>query len=192
MNEEPGMLMSLNDTLTCGLGACVLLFIVFVILVTLDDPERPAPRPQQSGLEFRLGPGPRPTEALDPLWIRVRGPCRVVRSVEASGYPDLPPLRLLRDRRGTEDACVALVRHPEPPRNRALVVRGNPNVRGTLFVTALIGGHTLVDAARVSWGRRTRLEGAVDDDEREPIVSIDPRRPKTPVAWGRFSDVDDT
>ena len=192
MNEEPGMLMSLNDTLTCGLGACVLLFIVFVILVTLDDPERAAPRPQQPGPDVRFGKDVHPTAALDPLWIRVRGPCRAVRSVEASGYPDLPPLRLLRDRREAEDACVALVRHPEPPRTRKLVVRGNPNVHGTLFVTALIGGHTLVDGAQVRWGRRTRLEGAGDDDEREPIVSIDPRRPKTPVEWGRFSDVDDT
>ena len=192
MNEEPGMLMSLNDTLTCGLGACVLLFIVFVILVTLDDPERPASRPQQPGPDAWIGDNTHPTAALDPLWIRVRGPCRAVRSVEASDYPDLPPLRFLRDRREEEDACVVLVRHPEPPRTRTLVVRGNPNVHGTLFVTALIGGHALVHDMKVSWGRPTRLEGAVDDDEREPIVSFDPGQPKTPIRWGRYSDVDDT
>ena len=191
MNEEPDMLMSLNDTLTCGLGACVLLFIVFVILVTLDDPKRPAPKPQQPGQEFRVGGGRRPTEGLDPLWIRVRGPCRAVRSVEASGYPDLPPLRLLRDRREAEDACVALVRHAEPPRTGKLDIKGNPNIRGSLVVTALIGGHTLVDGIQVSWGRRTHVEGAVDNDERQLIVSFDPHLPKTPVKWGTYSDVED-
>lgn len=107
-DDEPDFLMSLGDTLTCGLGATILLFVIFMIVVTVQEPP-PAPPDRalrQREVETAAGAAA--------LWLRLRGDCAFIETVEA--YPEVDVDRLRDGRDGAaEDTCVALFRHDDPP-----------------------------------------------------------------------------
>lgn len=144
MRDDAHFLMSLNDTLTCGLGACILLFIVFVILVTIEEssPEagqrlKPTATDAGRGNSYERGRAP------VPLTVRVRGDCTFVRSltdndtkVERTVFSDrrenpMPPL------------CVALLQYPRRLPDKTIAICAKEAPTRSIDLSATWGGQII-------------------------------------------------
>ena len=180
MNDDDAhFLMSLNDTLTCGLGACVLLFIVFVILVTIEEPTAGQGRQRELAADAASDTiGDERARARAPLTVRVRGPCRFVENVTSVGS-DVETTVFVDRREGAyREKCVALLRHRRPLAGARIEVRSKTAPEGRIVLTATWGGRNLtgVDGLerRFPLGRSAgegdyALATVQVDDEYEPV-----------------------
>ena len=143
--DEPDFLMSLNDTLTCAFGASVLLFVVFVVVVSLQD-LRGRGRDASSlstPVRFAASLNDADSRSYEPLLIRVRADCEFVRSVRAR---DLA-VRLLRDGRETETTCVAVFRVLfDPLRHASFDFTSEVPPIDAWHVTILLGGFVVTQS----------------------------------------------
>lgn len=174
---EPDFLMSLIDTLTCGLGASILLFVIFVILATVQEPvaQGAGARPVDARRTSATGLG-----APDMLWLRLRGDCPFIRSVETHPEHGFGVVRL-DDRRGREEpedanTCVALFRHSDPPEASDFFARHLP-ARG-LRITAVHGGRELTPPGGARW---EYLPGSRGGGSLLQVFSLHPNDPEEPL-----------
>ena len=108
MNDDAHFLMSLNDTLTCGLGACVLLFIVFVILVTIEEPSAGQGQQQKSAADAAVAAiGDERARASAPLTVRIRGQCSFVKNIRFDSDEAQTPVVYIDRRESPKAAKVA-------------------------------------------------------------------------------------
>lgn len=139
--------MSLNDTLTCGFGASVLLFVTFAVIVSLQDvPDgNVAAVPAMSVAEAAGRSG-------EPLLIRVRGDCDYVSSLTNPSNGGFVVKRLRDGRRlqisggwpEEESVCVSTFRTSfDPERHGSLVFESDRPRTDVWHVTILLGGERI-------------------------------------------------
>ena len=142
IDDEDYFLTSLNDTLTCGLGACIVLFVVFVILVTIQEPVRGEGR-QRTVSDDVTAPasGEERARGRAPVMVRVRGECGFIRTVTA----DDSDTRVFVDRRNgkNREKCVALIHYERPPEHGTVPIVARSVPSGHLVLTATWGGQRL-------------------------------------------------
>ena len=178
---EPDFLMSLIDTLTCGLGASILLFVIFVILATVQEPvaQDAGIRPVDARRTSATGSG-----APDMLWLRLRGDCPFIQSVKTEKKHGFGVVRL-RDRRGLEepkdDTCVALFRHSDPPDASNFFAPRLPT--GGLRITAVHGGRELTPPGGVRWKYLPGSRGGGAPLSAFSLHPNDPEKPLRPSSW---------
>ena len=179
--EEPDFLMSLVDTLTCGLGASILLFVIFVILATVQEPvaQGAGTRPVDARRTSATGSG-----APDMLWLRLRGDCSFIRTVETEPRHGFEVVRL-HDRRGREepedDTCVALFRHSDPPDASNFYALRLPT--DGLRITAVHGGRELTPPGGVRWKYPAGSRGGGAPLSVFSLHPNDPEEPLRPSSW---------
>ena len=156
MNDDD-FLMSLNDTLACGLGASLLLFIVFVILINVED-QRSEPGQARRIVDdiSSTATGDELAHARPSLFLRMRGPCKLIETVTINGT-DVEKSLFVDTRDGDEGyktKCVALLalRDPKPDSGIEVITEVAPE--GEILLTATWGGQSL-----------TGIEGAKADLE---------------------------
>ena len=184
MNDDDAhFLMSLNDTLTCGLGACVLLFIVFVILVTIEEPSPGQGRQRELATDASSNAvGDERARARAPLSVRVRGPCPFVETV-TSGSTGVQTMVFVDRREGTRrEKCVALLRHHRPPVGARIEVRSKTVPKGRIVLTAAWGGRSLTGTNGLE--RRFPLGRSVGDGD-YPLATVQVDDEYNPVKWAR-------
>ena len=140
---EPDFLMSLNDTLTCGFGASVLLFIVFVILVALQDtPATAVGELEQARTRSGASINPADIKSDDPLLVRVRADCDFIKSLKPPAEGGFATVKLKDGRKGADESCVAIFRLSEPPTRRLPFTAGK-QPDDVVLVTVLLGAVVL-------------------------------------------------
>ncbi len=184
MNDDDAhFLMSLNDTLTCGLGACVLLFIVFVVLVTIEEPSPGQGRQRELAADASSNArGDERARARAPLTVRVRGPCPFVENV-TSGSTGVESMVFVDRREGTNrEKCVALLRHPRPPAGARIEVRSKTVPAGRIVLSATWGGRSLTGVDGLD--RHFPKRGNVSKGD-YPLATVQVDDEYAPVRWAR-------
>ena len=182
MNDDTHFLMSLNDTLTCGLGACVLLFIVFVILVTIEEPSAGQGRQRKAAADVAaVAVGDERAHAHAPLTVRVRGQCSFVKNVTAGGTD--VEIGIYSDRREgpNQEKCVALLRHQRPLAGARIDVRSTTAPEGRIVLTATWGGRSLSGVGGIE--KYFRRSSTDEDDYALATVQVGDEY--EPVRWAR-------
>lgn len=184
-DDEPDFLMSLNDTLTCGFGASVLLFVVFVVLVTLQArPDRGPARLQQVNLQSGVSPTQEAGRSEDPLLVRVRADCVFVESLQPPAGREFDAVKLHDRRAGSDGSCVAIFRHPEPAtRNLAFTAGTAP--QGTVLLTVLLGAAVLPPGSSDVMELRYDAKGwPTGGEQRQVVFSINLGNWRYPLSLG--------
>ena len=167
-------LMSFNDTLTCGLGASILLFLVFVILANVMPVEEDY---RQGSLADASEAGWDDEPIRAPISIRVHGGCE---SVEAIRWDPSEKRTIRAERRGIrEDNCVVIIM--TSGHDRAIDVRSRAAPSGLVVLTVSQGGRSLTGtngARRVFAGTGATQPGGYR------IARVWPGREHDPIEWG--------
>ena len=176
-DDEPHFLMSLNDTLTCGFGAAVLLFVVFVILVSL--------RSGASASREEARPLQRPSASVDrsagavepPLLVHLRAHCDFTATVNGD---DWKTMRFEDGRPRAGNTCVTLFLS-EKPRNAIVAFHSGSTAapEGVVTVTVFYGAEALTPAggARLKcdaseWRKGNAVFEIAPGDPREPFRCV--------------------
>lgn len=149
MEDESDFLMSLNDILTCGFGASVLLFIVFAVLVVLEEGDANRVAPNISS-HTRVGPAIDQVQlsAKSQLYVRLASEdCELIKNI---GIGNSNSQSHIWSRLSQNNICVATLRIEEQalrlftfyvdPINLNKTGRFTYTLRAMLGSTSLING----------------------------------------------------
>ena len=173
-------LMSLNDTLTCGLGASVLLFVLFVMLVSLEEPIQGRRSSDSAAPDTRAVEASEESGRVEAvLTVRVMGACNFIRTV-SGGQDDIETAIFIDKRgRGHSNRCVAVLRPEQPSRTAGVSIVSEGVPEGRIVVTATWGGRNLTEPNEFEERHFPRNPGGtggprllariVVDDDRRPI-----------------------
>ena len=139
MNDDDNFVMSLNDTLACGLGACILLFIVFVILINVDGERSSEKRQAQKTVAdiAYIATGDEQELAKPSLLVRLRGACHFVKTVKSEA-DDFERSVYIDARDGKQNMCVTVLFHPNPPIGNGIELRSIIAFDGTISRTVTL------------------------------------------------------
>lgn len=137
--SDDDFLTSLNDTLACGLGASLLLFIVFVILINVEDQlSEPGQAQRIADDVSSTATGGELANARPGLLLRMRGPCKLIETVMIKGT-DFEKSMFADTRDGDEaykTKCVALLAVPDPEPSSGIEVISGGASDGEVLLTA--------------------------------------------------------
>lgn len=148
-DDEPDFLTSLNDTLTCGFGASLLLFFVFAVLVIFEDVP-PGSATASETVEMRRGYATDPEEEVKKASVYIRVASRNAAFIDALA-PANPTQWAIRQVKPDQNNYLVKTFHAIGGQGQHTfdLFGGASQVGTEYFLTVLVGGTPLTELPAV-------------------------------------------